>query len=243
MIHSLIKRVRIAHLIMLLLTFSLGVALAVLFTPGLSLRSALPSLRPRNHWNFTREERRWLRFGEIRSSETVESILDSELAASVSVIASLGEVKSLIQLQEKIAKAEAEGRPYIGVYLDKTRRPGLLVTKVEPGSPADQAGLAEGDAIIEFNKMPINFPSDLYRAVFLSGTGSWASCKVIRRGYVQELMVRPVAKPMEMLRFPRTRRSLNLALARIQESDAVEFQLHKDVEPDSDGSLLKRFHR
>jgi serine protease Do len=42
---------------------------------------------------------------------------------------------------------------------------GVVITKVEPGSPADDAGLAEGDMILELNKQRIRTVRDYHRAV------------------------------------------------------------------------------
>lgn len=48
-------------------------------------------------------------------------------------------------------------RPYLGAMLDSVAEPdanglrGVLVTEVNPGGPADQAGLKKGDRIISFN--------------------------------------------------------------------------------------------
>ncbi|MEI9813392.1 MAG: DegQ family serine endoprotease [Acidobacteriota bacterium] len=55
-----------------------------------------------------------------------------------------------------------------GKRLGKTGQTGLVITSVEPGSAADEAGLRQGDVILEVNRKPVNEAADLQKAVAAS---------------------------------------------------------------------------
>jgi serine protease Do len=59
---------------------------------------------------------------------------------------------------------------------------GALVAEVNPGSPAQKAGIHRGDIIIEFNGHPIHEMNELPRLVADTAPGSKATVKVLRSG-------------------------------------------------------------
>ncbi len=59
---------------------------------------------------------------------------------------------------------------------------GALVAEVNPGSPADKAGIHRGDIIIEFNGHLIHEMNELPRLVAETGPGTKAALKVLRDG-------------------------------------------------------------
>jgi serine protease Do len=59
---------------------------------------------------------------------------------------------------------------------------GALVAEVNPGSPAQKAGMHRGDIIIEFNGHPIHEMNELPRLVADTPPGSKATVKVLRKG-------------------------------------------------------------
>jgi serine protease Do len=71
--------------------------------------------------------------------------------------------------------------------LDKPN--GALVTRVRPGSPALEAGLAPGDVIVRWNGQAIEQLRDLGRAVARSKIGSKATVEVLREGEKVEFTV------------------------------------------------------
>ncbi len=82
---------------------------------------------------------------------------------------------------------------YIGVYMQKLTRDiskgldldvkrGVLINGVEDGSPADEAGIEDGDVIIEFDGQKINSPDDLRELVEDTDVGEKVEVIVIREG-------------------------------------------------------------
>ncbi len=60
--------------------------------------------------------------------------------------------------------------------------PGAYVGGVAPGSPAERAGLADGDIVTEFNMRPISSSDDLERAIRALSPGSRVSVLFLRGG-------------------------------------------------------------
>jgi S1-C subfamily serine protease len=58
---------------------------------------------------------------------------------------------------------------------------GVLITMIEPNSPAQRAGLREGDVIVAYNGQPIASIDDLHRLLTQQPAGVQASITVIRR--------------------------------------------------------------
>ena len=61
-------------------------------------------------------------------------------------------------------------------------RDGALITDVVSGSPAEKAGIQEGDIIVSFNDQPISDPSNLKNVVSLTKTDQKSKAKIIRNG-------------------------------------------------------------
>ncbi|MFN7900331.1 MAG: trypsin-like peptidase domain-containing protein [Synechococcaceae cyanobacterium] len=94
----------------------------------------------------------------------------------------------------------ANGRarhPMIGVALDVVRLPngdpgsGAVVASVQPGGPADQAGLRAGDVIVAIGGRPVQVPADVISAVEAHGLGRNLSISVQRAGQRLQVEVMP----------------------------------------------------
>jgi len=66
---------------------------------------------------------------------------------------------------------------------------GLLLVSVEPGSPADQAGLLLGDTLVALGDQRIRHMDDLQAALSADRVGQTVTARIVRGGEVQE---RPV---------------------------------------------------
>jgi S1-C subfamily serine protease len=58
---------------------------------------------------------------------------------------------------------------------------GILIVSIEPGSPAQRAGLAEGDVIVAYNGHAIGSIDDLHRQLTETQVGTRSSLTIIRR--------------------------------------------------------------
>ncbi len=68
---------------------------------------------------------------------------------------------------------------------------GVVVQSIEPGSPAERAGLKMGDVILSVNGQAINSGSDLVEIVSQSKIGSYVKLEILRDG-------KPLTAPVEV---------------------------------------------
>jgi serine protease Do len=80
-----------------------------------------------------------------------------------------------------------EVSPAIAQALGLQNPSGVLVASVEPGGPADKAGVKTGDVITRFAGQEVREPRDLSRAVANTKPGTQAVITVLRGGNPQEL--------------------------------------------------------
>jgi serine protease DegQ len=91
-------------------------------------------------------------------------------------------------------------RPYLGIGTQQVPLPdavksrvnqenGLLIVAVEPQSPADKAGLMQGDTLLALNGTVTNSLEDLYSGLRKVKVGATQTVKVVRAGEVKEIPV------------------------------------------------------
>jgi S1-C subfamily serine protease len=102
-----------------------------------------------------------------------------------------------------IASLKADGRirrPYLGIGTQEVPLPepvkakakqdnGLLIVAVEPQSPADKAGLMQGDTLVALNGTTTNSLEDLYAGLRKAKVGATQTVRVVRAGELKELQV------------------------------------------------------
>jgi len=76
-----------------------------------------------------------------------------------------------------------------------TQGTGVLVLAVEPASPAERAGIAEGDVIIRFDGTPIESVDDLHRLLTAERAGAASTLGLLRRAELLEFKVFPEESP------------------------------------------------
>jgi serine protease Do len=64
---------------------------------------------------------------------------------------------------------------------------GALIASVDPGSPADKAGLKAGDVVLAFNGQPVDDPNKLPRLVAATKPGTGATLKIWRDGKAEDI--------------------------------------------------------
>ena len=91
-------------------------------------------------------------------------------------------------------------RPYLGIGTQEVPLPdavksrvnqesGLLIVAVEPQSPADKAGLMQGDTLLALDGTVTDSLEDLYAGLRKTTVGASQKVKVVRAGEVKELTV------------------------------------------------------
>ena len=80
--------------------------------------------------------------------------------------------------------------PDIAKSLGLKKEEGVLISMVNPGEPAEKAGIQAGDVIIEFNKKKIKDVRSLQRIVAESAVSSSANVKVWRNKKLKNLTVK-----------------------------------------------------
>jgi S1-C subfamily serine protease len=68
---------------------------------------------------------------------------------------------------------------------------GILVVSIEPGSPAQRAGLLEGDVIVAYDGRPITGIDDLHKLLTEAQMGVRSTLTVIRRTEILFLDIVP----------------------------------------------------
>jgi serine protease Do len=115
----------------------------------------------------------------------------------ISFAVPIGEV---LQISEQLKKTGHVTRGRLGVQISDVSRDvadalglgkarGAEVSMVEPGGPAEKAGIKVGDIILKFNGQNIDTTRDLPRLVGASKVGSRATVTVWRRGQQQDVPV------------------------------------------------------
>ena len=175
---------------------------------------------------------------------------------------------------ESLVKTGKVVRGYLGVAIQELTQnlaksfglkqaKGALVSSVAEDSPAERAGIKQGDVIVAYQGNPIEDPAVLQREVTRTPVGTKATLKVIRDGREQEVTV-TIGEQSETAKVASADSSMENALAgvEVQSLDlqtARELGLHGkvqgvvvvNVEPDSladraglaQGNVIKEINR
>ena len=89
---------------------------------------------------------------------------------------------------------KAPPRPWLGVAADEVQGR-LVVARVSPGGPADDAGLREGDIILGVAGEPVRTQRDFYRKLWAGrSAGAEVPLRILQGAEVRDISVRSIAR-------------------------------------------------
>lgn len=99
-------------------------------------------------------------------------------------------VNQVKRISEELINTGSATKPIIGVSLDRSYQgDGTRVDQVSPGGPADEAGMQDGDVIVEFNGRRVNNATALIVDIRSLKPGDEVNLTVERGGDTQELTI------------------------------------------------------
>ncbi len=160
-----------------------------------------------------------------------------------------------VRVSEQLRVSGRVSRGRIGVQIDQVTKEvaesiglgkaqGALVRAVEPGAPADKAGVEAGDIIVKFEGKAVEKSSDLPRMVGATKPGTRSALTVFRRGSYKDLSVtiaeieadKPARKANEPEEKPKTSsagQALGMSVSDLTEAQKKDLKLKGGVRVDA----------
>ena len=171
-------------------------------------------------------------------------------------------IDEAIRVSDQLRATGRVSRGRIGVQIDQVSKDvaesiglgkpiGALVRGVEPGSPAEKAGVEAGDIITKVDGKTIDKASDLPRLVGGTKPGSKAQLTVFRRGATRDLAItigefepdRPTAKASERQERPRVApgaQAMGLTVSDLTDAQKSELKVRNGVRVDAAADTAAR---
>ena len=118
----------------------------------------------------------------IPTLAALDPTFGSTPAAGIGFAIPSNTVKLIADQLIKSGKVTESGRAYLGIRVATLMSGGVLVTSVEPGGPADTAGIKPGDLIASLNKTVVANTDDLATDLATLKPGTMVPVKVVRNG-------------------------------------------------------------
>jgi serine protease Do len=108
---------------------------------------------------------------------------------------------------------------------------GALVAQVIPGSPAEKAGIEQGDVIIEFDGKQVSESKDLPQIVASTPVGKSAMVKLLRNGKAldRQVKVSEMQENVEITKTPAHNKTLGISVQNLTPELAKRFQLKSET--------------
>jgi serine protease Do len=142
------------------------------------------------------------------------------------------------QLQEKghvtrgwLGVSIQEVTPELAKSFGLKEKKGALVSQVFSGSPAEKAGIEQGDVIVEFDGKAIADSKDLPRIVASTPVGKTVTIKLSRDGKVldRQVKVGEMEEKAEVAKTPSTKKSLGITVQDLSPEIAKRLGLEKET--------------
>jgi len=122
--------------------------------------------------------------------------------------------------------------PELSKSLGLKEKKGALVAQVVPGSPADKAGIEQGDVIVEFNGKEVADSKDLPLIVASTPVGKSVTVKLLRDGKVTDRQVKVgemEEKGIKASKSAASHKSLGITVQNLTPEIAKQLDLKKDT--------------
>lgn len=110
---------------------------------------------------------------------------------------------------EQLKKDGVVKRAKLGIQTIKSDKEGVLITQIEPNSPADKAGLLQDDILLMLGQTNLNTPADLTAQLRTLPIQEGISVKIKRNGIVMNLSIRPEEEVDNVLKMPENLEGMN----------------------------------
>jgi len=124
-----------------------------------------------------------------------------------------------------------EVTPELAKSFDLKERKGALVAQVFPGSPAEKAGLKQGDIILEFDGKEVADSKELPRIVASTPSGKTVTVKLSRNGKMvdEHVKVGEMEEKVEISKAPSSQKSLGITVQNLTPEIAKGLGLQKEA--------------
>jgi S1-C subfamily serine protease len=121
---------------------------------------------------------------------------------TIGVMVALLVVASPAWVQE--SRSQDQSRPYLGAAIDSTARnaphAGAMIREISPNSPAEKAGLKQGDIVTKVGDKQVQDADDLANGIHQHKVGEQVTLTIMRDGNEKQFSVTLLQRPADWMR-------------------------------------------